>query len=130
MREVLIDVAPEQVWELVSDFGAGPQRMAPGFVTDSHLTGEDTREVAFLGGTIVQERRITLDDEARRLVYSVYDGTTPPEHDNSVLQVFAREDGSTRLVWSRDILPDGLAGQYTATMEQGLALFKKVLESA
>ncbi|WP_405485823.1 SRPBCC family protein [Nocardia sp. NBC_00511] len=128
VTEIVIDVAPEQVWAVVSDFAGGPLRMAPGLVTASASTGEGTREVTFTGGTVVRERLVTLDHEIRRFVYSVYDGSTPPVHDNAVIEVSAHGDGAARVVWSRDLLPEQLAGPYTATMQQGLSLFKKTLE--
>jgi hypothetical protein len=104
--------------------------MAPGFVTGSHATGPDTRTVTFVGGTVVHERLITVDHAARRFVYSVYDGTHPPAHDNAVMQVLPADGGGTRFVWSRDLLPDVLADPYAASMETGLETFRRAMESA
>ncbi|MGW4246026.1 SRPBCC family protein [Nocardia sp. NPDC004722] len=128
-REIVIDVAPSEVWAVVSDFVDGPSRMAPGLVTTSIDLGEGIREVTFAHGTVVRERLITLDHEARRFVYSVFAGTPTPLHDNAVMQVFPHGDNATRLVWSRDILPDTLATPFTATMDRGLSIFKKTIES-
>ncbi|WP_040809040.1 SRPBCC family protein [Nocardia concava] len=129
-REVLIDAAPGDVWAIVADFAEGPLRMAPGLVAASVDLGDGVREVTFANGIVVRERLITLDHDARRFVYSVFDGTTTPLHDNAVWQVFAHGDNGTRFVWSRDILPDTMAGPYAATMDQGLIVMKKTFESA
>ncbi|MFI1914019.1 SRPBCC family protein [Nocardia sp. NPDC020380] len=128
-REILIDVAPEDVWAVVADFVGGPLRMAPGLVTASTDLGEGVREVSFAHGTVVRERLITVDEEARRFVYSVIGGTAIPLHDNSALQVALHDDNTTRLVWTRDILPDAMATPFTATMDQALTVFKKTIES-
>ncbi|MEC3917845.1 SRPBCC family protein [Nocardia sp. CDC160] len=128
-REILIDVPPDQVWEVVSDFINGPLRMAPDLVTATTDLGDNTREVTFTHGTVVRERLITLDPDTRRFVYSVYAGTPTPLHDNAVMQIFPHGDNASRFVWSRDLLPDSLAAPYAATMDQALLLFKKTLES-
>ena len=54
-------------------------------VTESSLDGSD-RIVTFFTGAIVRERLVDLDEEARRLVWSVMDG--PYTHDNASAQVF------------------------------------------
>lgn len=51
-KELIIDATPEKVWDVLSDFGAVHERLAPGFVTDTHLSS-DTRTVTFADGTIV-----------------------------------------------------------------------------
>ncbi|MFJ4657443.1 SRPBCC family protein [Nocardia sp. NPDC088792] len=129
-REILIDVAPQEVWAVVADFVEGPLRMAPGLVTAGTDMGEGVREVAFAHGTVARERLITLDNEARRLVYSVIGGSATPLHDNAVMQVYPHGDNATRLTWTRDILPDAMATPFTATMDQALIVFKKTIESA
>ncbi|MVU80463.1 SRPBCC family protein [Nocardia sp. ET3-3] len=128
-REILIDAAPAQVWALVADFAEGPVRMAPGLVTGSTDLGEGLREVSFAHGTVVRERLITLDHEARRFVYSVIGGTATPLHDNAVMHVLPHGDNGTRFVWSRDILPEAMAAPFAATMDQALIVIKKTIES-
>ncbi|MQY26502.1 SRPBCC family protein [Nocardia aurantia] len=129
-REITIDAPPDEVWAVISDFGGGPARMAPGFVAESHATGPDTRTVTFVSGTVVHERLITVDHAARRFVYAVYDGTVPLLHDNAVMQVLPAEGGGTRFVWSRDLLPDSLAGPFAASMETGSETFRQAMGPA
>ncbi|RDI54374.1 SRPBCC family protein [Nocardia mexicana] len=128
-KEIVIQAPPEQVWAVLADFAEGPVRMAPGFVTESRVESPDTRVVTFSNGTVVHERRITLDEGARRFVYSVYGGTVPIEHDNASWQVFPEGEGGTRFVWSRDLLPDALAEPFGASMEYGMKVFKETMES-
>ncbi|WP_173525464.1 SRPBCC family protein [Nonomuraea antri] len=85
-------------------------RMAPGFVTDSRLHEPDVRIVTFVDGTMVRERLVALDDEPRRLVCSVIDGTMQPSHDNASMQVVPHGDGRSRFVWIHDVQPDELTG--------------------
>ena len=98
----------------------------PGFVTDTRLDGAD-RIVTFFNGVTVREVLVTLDDTARRLVWSVVDG--PYSHHNGAAQVLLDADGTTRFVWTADLLPDSAAERTKAMMEQGTATVRRTLES-
>lgn len=71
---------------------------------------------------------MTLDDESRRLVYSVTGGTAA--HHNASFQVFPTAEGRhTSLVWITDILPDTIAGPFTAMIEAGSTVIKRTLDA-
>jgi len=123
-REILIDVSPEDVWDALRDWGALHERLVPGFVTHARLDGDD-RIVTFFSGLTVRELLVDLDEDSRRLVWSVREG--PYSHHNGAAQVFDEGDG-TRFVWSADLLPNELAEATAATMEQGLGIMKQTLE--
>ncbi|HEX4863975.1 MAG TPA: SRPBCC family protein, partial [Acidimicrobiales bacterium] len=100
--EAQIDVPPEEVWSALRDWGALHERLVPGFAADTRLEGED-RVVTFVNGVVAYERFVDLDDEARRLVWSI-EGD-PYIHHNASAQVFAESDGGSRFVWVADLLP-------------------------
>lgn len=127
-KEIIIDADPADVWAVVSDFADGPVRMAPGFVTDSRLDEPDVRIATFADGTVARERLIALDDQSRRLAYSVIGDTMQPTHDNASMQVFAHSDGRSRFVWIHDVQPDELAIAMGAAMDHGLSIFKQTME--
>ncbi|WP_043628465.1 SRPBCC family protein [Nonomuraea candida] len=127
-KEIIIDTEPAAVWAIIGDFAGGPVRMAPGFVTASRLDEPDLRVVTFADGTVLRERLIALDDELRRLVFSIVGGTMRPAHDNASMQVFPHGDGRSRFVWIHDVRPDDLAGPIGAGMEHGLSVFKQTVE--
>ncbi|MGW6619796.1 SRPBCC family protein [Nocardia sp. NPDC055002] len=128
-KEILIDADPAQVWAVISDFTDGPVRMAPGFVTDSQLVEPGVRTATFADGTVVRERLIALDEQARRIAYSVIGDTMRPAHDNASMQVFSHGDGHSRFVWIHDVQPDDLAAPMGAAMDHGLTIFKQTMES-
>ncbi|MEV0698426.1 SRPBCC family protein [Saccharopolyspora sp. NPDC050389] len=128
-RELLIEATAEEVWSVIRDFGGGPDRMAPGFVSSTSLE-DDVRIVTFTDGTVARERLVTIDEEARRIVYAVIGDTLQPVHDNSSMQVLPEGTDHSRLVWIHDVLPDDLAKPLAAAMEQGFAVIKQTLESA
>jgi len=79
----------------------------------------------------LRERLIDLDDEARRLVWSIVDG--PHTHHNASAQVFAGvlADGKegSRFVWLADLLPNELADVTGQAMEQGTNVVKQTMEA-
>ncbi|WP_020661919.1 SRPBCC family protein [Amycolatopsis benzoatilytica] len=126
-KEITIESNAEAVWEVIGDFTAGPSRMAPGFVTDTRPEA-DCRVVTFADGTVVRERRVAVDHDARRIVYSVVDGTVKPEHDNASMQIIADGAQRCRLVWIRDVLPETLAAPMADAMSRGLDVVKRTLD--
>lgn len=129
-KEIIIDADPAAVWAIISDFTDGPIRMAPGFVTGSRLDEPDVRVVTFADGTVARERLIALDNELRRLVFSIIGDTMQPTHDNASMQVVPHGNGSSRFVWIHDVQPDDLTISMGAGMDEGLKIFKQTMESS
>jgi hypothetical protein len=77
---------------------------------------------------VARELIVDVDDEARRLAWSVVGGRMT--HHNASLQVFAEGEGRSRVVWIADLLPNELAGYIAGMIEQGMAVMKKTLEAA
>ncbi len=125
-KEILVAAPPEKVWDALRDWGAVHERLVPGFVVDARLDGED-RIVTFFNGTVVRELLVDLDEDARRLVWSVREG--PYTHHNGAAQVFEDGAGTTRFVWTADLLPNEMAERTAAMMDQGLVTLKQTLES-
>jgi Polyketide cyclase / dehydrase and lipid transport len=122
--QAVIDCSPEHAWDALRDFGALHTRLAPGFVTDVRLDGED-RVVTFAVGTTVREVLIDRDDDLRRLAWSIVDG--PYTHHNGVAQVFAEPDGRALFVWTTDLLPNELAARTAEMMTAGIAAITRTL---
>jgi uncharacterized protein YndB with AHSA1/START domain len=125
-KERTIEATPEAVWEALRDWGAIHERLVPGFVVETRLDGDD-RIVTFFNGAVARERLISLDEEERRLVWSIVEG--PFTHHNGAAQVLADDDGSTRFVWIADLLPDAAATTTAELMERGIDTVKRTLEA-
>jgi len=124
-KEIIVEARPENVWVAVRDIGALHKRLVPGFVVDTRLEA-DARIVTFGNGMVVRELIVDLDDEARRLAWSARGGRLT--HHNASVQVFAEGAGRTRLVWIADLLPNELAGDVRAMIDQAAAIMKPTLE--
>jgi uncharacterized protein YndB with AHSA1/START domain len=126
-KERTIEAAPEAVWDALKDWGALHERLVPGFVVATELDGDD-RIVTFFNDAVARERLVDLDEENRRLVWSIVDG--PYRHHNGAAQVFADGDGAARFVWVADLLPNDLAEVTSQLMERGIETVKQTLEGA
>jgi hypothetical protein len=124
-REITTKARVEEVWSAIRDVGALHTRLVPGFVTDTKLEGA-VRIVTFGNGMVVREPIVTLDDEAKRLVWSAEGGIT--KHYNASVQVSATEDGSSRVVWIADFLPDSAAAAISSAIDAGMAVMKRTLD--
>jgi hypothetical protein len=126
-KEISVDAPPEKAWDALRDFGTLHERLVPGFVTDCRMDGED-RIVTFANGATYREVLIDLDDEQRRLVWSIVDG--PYKHHNGAAQVFP-EGGGCRFVWTTDLLAEAeVVAQTDEAMKAGIATVKTTLEAA
>lgn len=126
-REIMIEADVEQVWSALRDVGAIHTRLAPGFVTDVKLE-EGARVVTFGNGMTARELIVDLDDDKRRLAWSVVGGRMT--HHNASAQVFAEGRSRTRFVWIADLLPHELGPTVAGMIEQGLQVMKQNFERA
>ena len=123
-QEILLEAPADDVWDALRDIGALHERLVPGFVIDTRLE-EGARIVTFANGLVVRELIVSLDDQARRLVWSARGGRL--SHHNASAQVFPAGEGRSRLVWIADLLPDELADDIRHMMEHGATAMKKAL---
>ena len=119
--------SPEDAWDALRDWGAIHERLVPGFVVDTKLDGAD-RIVTFFNGAVMREVLIDLDEESRRLVWSIVDG--PYTHHNGAAQVLDGEEGGSLFVWTADLLPNEAAAPTAEMMERGIEVVKTTLEGA
>ncbi len=123
-KEIAIDASADAVWAALRDWGALHERLAPGFVVDARLDGED-RIVTFFNGAEVREVLIDLDEDDRRLAWSIVDG--PYTHHSASAQVFADGQDGARFIWIADLLPHEAAAPTGEMMERGLSAIAATL---
>jgi hypothetical protein len=99
--------------------------LVPGFVSDTRLE-PGIRIVTFANGMVVREKIVSVDEGERCVVWSAFGGIF--RHHNASAQVISDVNGTTRVVWIADLLPDEAAGPIAALMEQGMAVMKKTLD--
>jgi hypothetical protein len=127
IRQTTIDVPVTDAWAALQDFGGVHRRLAAGFVTDCTLDAPDVRTITFVNGAVVKERLVGVDEDARRLAYTVIESGLEPDHHHAAAQIVEDPDG-VRFVWTTDVLPDDLAPTIAGLMDAGIAAIKLTLE--
>jgi hypothetical protein len=126
-REIVTKAAADKVWSAVRDIGALHTRLVPGFVTDTKLEGS-VRIVTFGNGRVVREPIVTIDDQARRLVWTAEGGMA--RHYNGAVHITANVDGSSTVVWIADFLPNEITTAIAGAIDAGMAVMKKTLDAS
>jgi hypothetical protein len=125
-QQTAVEVDVNQAWAALRLVGEAHKLFAPVLV-DGRLEG-DVRTVRFANGMVVRERIIDVDDERRRVAYSVLDGPGMTYHHAS-MQVVAAGSGRCHFIWITDFLPHGIAGDLSPLIEQGAGALKNNLEA-
>ena len=123
-KELTLGASPAEVWDVIRDVGAIHRRLAPGFVLDARLE-DGARVVTFANGVVARELIVSVEEDLRRLVWSVVVGRAT--HHNSSFQVFPGVNGGTRLVWITDVLPDAVAVPLGGMVEEGSKAIQRTL---
>jgi Polyketide cyclase / dehydrase and lipid transport len=123
--EIKTAAKAEDVWSAVRDIGALHTRLVPGFVVDTKIE-PGARVVTFINGVVLREPIVTLDDEARRLVWTAEGGRA--RHYNAALTVSALPDGLTSIVWTADFLPDDISNYMSQAIKAGMAAMQRTLD--
>jgi len=126
-KEIFVNASAQTVWDALRDVGALHTRLVPGFVTATRLE-PGARIVTFGNGQVVRELIVDMNEKDRRLVWAVVD--KPFQHYNASAQVFDEGTAKCRFVWTADLLPDELAKNVAAMMEQGLKVIKQTMEGS
>jgi hypothetical protein len=123
-KEFTVDTDIESAWDVLRDFNAVHQRLAPGFVVDCK-PGDGSRTVTFANGAQAHELLVGINEAAHRLSYTVTGGKAT--HHMASAQLFAEGENRTRFVWITDVLPDSLEGYIDMMMTQGAAVMQRTL---
>lgn len=109
-QEVHTEITAEELWSKVRDVGAIDE-LLPNFLTDSSLHDGGVRVCGLAAGGELREQIIAIDDEHRRVAYTITDGPAPLTHHHASMQVVAEGDGA-KLVWVTDFQPEEAAGPF------------------
>jgi hypothetical protein len=123
--ELKTRASASDVWSAIRDIGALHTRLLPGFVTDTKLE-PGARIVTFINGMVLREPIVTLDDEARRLVWTAEGGRT--SHYNAALLVSELANGVTSVVWTADFLPDDAGDFLSNAIKAAMAAMQRSLD--
>ncbi|MFE3258217.1 SRPBCC family protein [Nocardia sp. NPDC059091] len=128
-HEIAIHASPHHVWEVIRDIGAVHERLLPGRVAGTRIDGAH-RFLTFPDGHVIRELIISVDDDTRRLAYSVAEGARPRlDYHHACFEVRADADHA-RLIWTTDLLPDSAAPEVRIRTQYGIAEMKQAIEAS
>jgi Polyketide cyclase / dehydrase and lipid transport len=114
-RTAMIDVTPEVAWDFLDRYTRSEVHVFSNCVAERQ-EGE-YRVVTLPDGQEIWERNVTVDRARRRAVYAI-SGLLGAEHHQAEMRVDVADDGSARLVWITDLLPDAFAEQLAPVYDQ------------
>jgi hypothetical protein len=126
-KVVVIDTGLEPAWAALRRIGE-PHRLFAPVLTDAHIDG-DVRTVRFANGMTIRERILDVDEQHRRVAYTVLDPHGMTFHHAS-MQVEVAGPGRCAFVWLTDFLPAEAAASLQPLIDQGAEALKRNLESA
>jgi carbon monoxide dehydrogenase subunit G len=122
--EISITRSPDDVWELVREFG-GLAEWMPGI--DGCTVDGDVRTLDTMGIQIKEQLR-SLDDDARRMSYSVVESPMGNLESHVATIGVDPEGEGAHLTWTVDVVPDELLPLFQGVYESSVVEIKKRLE--
>jgi carbon monoxide dehydrogenase subunit G len=123
-REITLDATPDAVWEKLRDVGAINELID--FLGEVTVEG-DRRACALDGGGELEELIVTVDDEARRVAYSIVESPFGFAHHGASMQALANGNGGTRFLWVSDFKPDDVEPALAEAVDGALASIERAL---
>lgn len=105
-REFEVDAPVEKVWAAIADVGS-PNKLIT-FLGEVTLEGDRrTCELGDMGK--LEELIVTVDEEHRRVVYSIRESPYNMIHHSASMQALPNGNGGSKFVWVIDLYPDDVA---------------------
>ncbi|MFY0681039.1 MAG: SRPBCC family protein [Thalassovita sp.] len=103
----------QNAWKMVSNIGAVDKLVD---MIQSCELHDDLRICTLEDGQSIKEKIITVDADAKRLVYTITEGPMPIEFHCASVVVSATEHAA-ELTWTVDVKPDALAAPLSDMMD-------------
>lgn len=123
--EASIDCTPNDVWNMVRNFGGLADYM-PG-VESCTLEG-DVRTVGMMGIEVKEQLR-ELDDDTRKLSYSIVESPMANMVSHLATISVDPEGAGTHLTWTVEVEPDELCAIFQGVYDQSVIALKAKFES-
>jgi hypothetical protein len=105
--ETELAVGPDELWATVRDVGNVSGLL--NIVEESSVDGDQRSCTLAGGGGLLAETILAVDDDHRRVAYTITDSPLPIELHAASMQVFDAGGGRSTFRWITDVKPDALA---------------------
>ena len=125
-REAEIDVSVDKLWEALSDVANVDKLLS--YLESAEIDG-DFRTCAMDGGGELRELIVSIDQERRRVAYSIVEGPFGFEHHSSSWRAVADGDKAV-FIWETDVMPHSIAEVLEPVIDQSINDIRDAIESA
>ncbi len=124
-RSFEIGASPDEAWRAVRDVGKINQLIT--FLGDVTVAGD--RRTCELGGQgQLNELIVSVDDERRRLAYSITESPFNFSHHHASMQIEPESGGGSRFTWITDLKPDEAAPALADAVDAAVESLKQSLK--
>jgi carbon monoxide dehydrogenase subunit G len=123
--EISIDTKPDEIWKLIRNFGGLADYM-PG--VDSCSVDGDVRTLQMMGITIKEQLR-EIDDEIRRLTYSVVESPMDNLVSHEATIAVDPEGSGSHVSWTVEVEPADLLPIFQGAYDNAVTALKSKFES-
>lgn len=96
------------------------------YATGVELITPSVRRISFVNGSVLEERKVSIDDRSHTLVYEIFNGSMPVRMYHGTVHLDAIGENSTQLTYTQQFIPkDGL--NPTVVRDQIAASFRQRL---
>jgi hypothetical protein len=124
-KQVEVEVDAAKAWAALRSVGEAHKVFGP-VLADARLD-RDMRTATFGNGMVVHERILDVDDERRRVAYTVTDAPGVAYHHAS-MEVIDRGAGKCGFVWITDVFPPEATSMLAPMIDAGAKALKSNLE--
>lgn len=121
VRDFPVDAPADVVWKEFADVG-GVNRLID-YLGEVTVNG-NVRTCSMGEAGELEELIVSIDDERRRLAYSVQQSPFGLQHHHASVQILDEGSGS-RCIWTTDLLPDHMAGMIVEPVDAAVASIQR-----
>jgi len=123
-REFEITATPDAAWKALRDVGRVNELIT--FLGEVTVDGD--RRTCSLGEQgVLDELIVSVDDERRRLAYSIRASPFNFEYHHASMQVVPGEGPGARFVWTSDVKPDEAVPALSEAIDGAVESFRRTL---
>ena len=125
-KEAKVNASVDQLWKAISDVGNIDKLL--GFLESAEMDG-NVRTCAIEGGGVLSELIISIDEERRRVAYTITESPFGFEHHSASMRAVA--DGETSVfIWETDVMPDAMLEALEPVLDGGINDIRNAVEAA
>ena len=123
--EISIERSPDDIWKVIRDFG-GLANYMPG--VESCTVDGDVRTLQMMGIEIKEQLR-SIDDDGRRLTYSVVESPMGNLESHQAVIAVDSEGSGSHVSWTVDVEPADLLPIFQGAYDNAVTALKTKFES-